>query len=141
MLILTIKARKDFVDIQKNKDNACYTPKLILLTKKTPKKYIEVTAKRRAGEFVRLGLTVTKKLEKTAIGRNRIKRQLREAFKKLNPNLLKNHIDYQIIARKRIIDTEFKCIIKDLEDCLNNKVKEGFPLKRTKKKKSLKAKS
>jgi len=138
MLILPIKSRQDFVDIQKNRDSACHTPKLILLVKATPEKYTEVTAKKRAGDFVRLGLTVTKKLEKTAVGRNRIKRRLREAFKKLSPDLLKVHTDYQIIARRRISDAEFKYIIKDLEECLTCKARDGFPARRNKKSKTIK---
>jgi len=122
MLILPIRTRQDFVNIQKNKDSIFYTPRLILLIKTTPEKYTLVTEKRRAKEFVRLGLTVTKKLDKTAIGRNRVKRRLREAFRKVNPNLLHNHTDYQIIARKAIINARFESIVKDLEGCLSGKV-------------------
>jgi ribonuclease P protein component len=136
MLILSIKSRQDFVNIQKKRDCVCHTLRLILLTKKTPEKYTQVSEKKRAKEFIRFGLTVTKKLEKTAVGRNRIKRRIREAFRKIPEELLQNHTDYQIIARKRIIDCNFQDIVKDIKDCLEKKTRSGFPERRVKKKNS-----
>jgi ribonuclease P protein component len=133
MLILSIRTRQDFIDIQNNKDEICHRPTMILLIKATPKKYTQVTFKRRAGEFVRLGLTVTKKIDKRAVKRNKIKRRLREAFRKINPDLLHNHTDYQIIAKKCIVDSKLKYIVKDLEICLAKKGKSEFSVKKAKK--------
>lgn len=48
----------------------------------------------------RLGLTIAKKKEKTAVGRNRIKRNIRESFR-LNQQNLPN-IDIVVLARDNI---------------------------------------
>lgn len=48
----------------------------------------------------RLGLTIAKKKEKTAVGRNRIKRNIRETFR-LNQQNLPN-IDIVVLARDNI---------------------------------------
>ncbi|GAB6195301.1 ribonuclease P protein component [Lysobacter xanthus] len=46
---------------------------------------------------VRLGLAVSRKVDKTAVGRNRIKRQLREAFRHVRGQLPPG--DYVLVAR------------------------------------------
>ena len=45
----------------------------------------------------RLGLAVSRKVDKRAVGRNRIKRQLRENFRRLRPQLKAG--DYVVVAR------------------------------------------
>lgn len=127
MLILPIKSRRDFVDIQKNSEKIFHTPRLILLQKTTSEKYTKTNEKQRAEKFVRLGITVTKKIDKRAVARNKIRRRLTEAFSKIDPEILENHVDYRVIARKRIIDCDFEDIVNDIKNCLLEKAKVGFP--------------
>lgn len=49
------------------------------------------------GEVVRMGLAVSRKVDKRAVGRNRIKRTLREAFRHLRGQLPGG--DYVLVAR------------------------------------------
>lgn len=49
------------------------------------------------GQPARLGLAVSRKVDKRAVGRNRIKRQLREQFRQLRSQLPPG--DYVIVAR------------------------------------------
>ncbi len=49
------------------------------------------------GELVRLGLAVSRKVDKRAVGRNRIKRALREQFRALRAELKPG--DYVLVAR------------------------------------------
>jgi len=49
------------------------------------------------GEPPRLGLAVSRKVDRSAVGRNRIKRQLREQFRRLRPDLRPG--GYVVVAR------------------------------------------
>ncbi|MBU2883301.1 ribonuclease P protein component [Psychrosphaera sp. B3R10] len=60
----------------------------------------------------RLGLTIAKKKEKTAVGRNRIKRNIRESFR-LNQDNLPN-IDIVVLARDNIGDADNAYLQKQL---------------------------
>jgi len=64
-------------------------------------------------EHPRLGLTIAKKKEKTAVGRNRIKRVIRESFR-LNQHNMPN-IDIVVIARDKIGEAENKQLHKQLK--------------------------
>lgn len=123
MKILTVKRRADFIDIQNNYDKKITTKDLVLLCKKTAEKYTKVTEKRRLTEFIRIGLTVTKKIDKRAVIRNRIKRLLRE----INRNLMKNyenlyvkHYDYEFIAKKTIVDCNYNDLLEEIKYLLEN---------------------
>jgi len=83
MHLLTIRSRQDFLRTQKNAAKTVHTKNIIILKKKSPEKYLEVTNEKRAEEFIRLGLVVSKKIDKKAVTRNKVKRRFREAFKKL----------------------------------------------------------
>ena len=63
-------------------------------------------------ETPRLGLTIAKKKQKTAVGRNRIKRIIRESFR-LNQHNLPN-IDIVVIARNQIGEADNKHLHKQL---------------------------
>src|SRR3546814_18314874 len=56
----------------------------------------------------RLGLAVSRKVDPHAVGRNRIKRVLRDAFRLLRPQLVDG--DYVVVARKAAADSENKIL-------------------------------
>jgi len=60
----------------------------------------------------RLGLAVSRKVDPHAVGRNRIKRVLRDMFRQLRPQLRDG--DYVVVARKTASETE------------NRALREGF---------------
>lgn len=66
----------------------------------------------------RVGITVTKKLEKTAVGRNRMKRRLRAASADILPNFAKAGMDYVLIARSETATRPYGDLQKDLRWCL-----------------------
>ncbi len=66
----------------------------------------------------RFGVTVTKKLEKTAVGRNRMKRRLRALAVDILPNGSKDNMDYVLIARDGAANRIYADLQKDLKWCL-----------------------
>jgi ribonuclease P protein component len=67
---------------------------------------------------IRVGITVTKKLEKTAVGRNRMKRRLRAASASVLPDAGKAGMDYVLIARAETATRLYTDLQKDLRWCL-----------------------
>lgn len=63
--------------------------------------------------FARLGLIVSKKCEKRAVGRNRLKRLVRESFRN-NQELIAG-LDIIVIARKGVTKEDNNKIFLDLE--------------------------
>lgn len=118
MHILQIKKTKEFQNIGSNCEKF-FSKNLILLTKKVPEKYLPNKSEgKMADDFCRFGVTVSKKVSKLAYLRNKAKRRLRHAFKNLAPKLAQNHFDYVIIAKKNILEGDFKTISSDLKFCL-----------------------
>ena len=68
----------------------------------------------------RLGITVTKKVDKRAVKRNKIKRRVRELFR-LNQHLLIENFDIIIIARKNAAEIEFKDTAREILGALTFK--------------------
>lgn len=68
-------------------------------------------------EFVRVGLTVTKKLG-TAVTRNRIKRRLRAAVRDVFPLLAEPGHDYVLIARRKAFHAPFPVLLDELRAAL-----------------------
>lgn len=66
----------------------------------------------------RIGITVTKKLEKTAVGRNRIKRRLRAACAEAFPGYAKDGLDFVLIGRQETATSPYADLIKDLRWCI-----------------------
>src|SRR3546814_10949631 len=64
----------------------------------------------------RLGLAVSRKVDPHAVGRNRIKRVLRDAFRRLRPQLADG--DYVVVARKAAADSENKVLREDFMSLL-----------------------
>ena len=69
-------------------------------------------------EKARIGITVTKKLEKTAVGRNRMKRRLRAIASDVLPGNAKAGMDYVLIARSEAASREYADLKRDLKWCL-----------------------
>lgn len=69
-------------------------------------------------EKARIGVTVTKKLEKTAVGRNRMKRRLRALAADIIPVHARSGMDYVLIARNEASSRDYADMKKDLKWCL-----------------------
>lgn len=69
-------------------------------------------------EQTRFGLTVTKKVSKSAVVRNRIRRRLRAAAYDILPNLAKPGHDYVLIGRIETETRSYEDITGDLRWCL-----------------------
>lgn len=67
----------------------------------------------------RLGITVTKKLEKSAVRRNRMKRRLRAAARDVLPRYAKSGLDYILIARSETSTRPYTDLTRDLKWCLD----------------------
>jgi ribonuclease P protein component len=70
------------------------------------------------GESVKFGLTVTKKLSKSAVVRNRIRRRLRAAAYDILPRKAKAGVDYVLIARPESETIPYEKLCSDLGWCL-----------------------
>ena len=103
--ITTITHRSDFLSA--NHAGKFVTGSLILQCRKRPPEH-------KSGAIgPRVGYTVTKKMGNAVI-RNRIKRRLREAFRKV-ATLTKDGHDYVIISRNKALDCEFAVLVRDME--------------------------
>jgi ribonuclease P protein component len=67
---------------------------------------------------IRYGVTATKKLEKTAVGRNRMKRRMRAAAMAILPQYGKTGFDYVFIARDQALTFPMDKIEKEIIWCL-----------------------
>ena len=67
----------------------------------------------------RFGVTATKKLEKTSVGRNRMKRRLRSVASDVLPVSSKTGMDYVLIARDQTATRPYADMVRDLRWCLD----------------------
>lgn len=67
---------------------------------------------------LRVGFTVTKKTEPSAVKRNRIKRRLREAARAVLPVHARTSCDYVLIGKKSSATRPFAALCEDLKWCL-----------------------
>lgn len=67
---------------------------------------------------VRFGLTVTKKLNKSAVIRNRMRRRLRAAAYDVLPAVSKPGVDYVFIARNNTENVTYDKLCSDMAWCL-----------------------
>lgn len=67
----------------------------------------------------RVGYTVTKKVDKRAVVRNRIKRRLRAAAADVLPRRAKTGMDYILIGRHATEKRDFKQLCRDIKWCLD----------------------
>lgn len=97
--------RSDFLSVNQN-------------AKKWVAKGMIVLAAPNALERRRVGFTVTKKLEKTSVGRNRMKRRLRAVAANIMPHGAQAGMDYVLIGRSETATRPFKELERDLRWCL-----------------------
>ena len=115
--ILKITKTAEYKAISKNSEKF-HAQTLLLLRKKTPEEYLfDKDSGKNAVEFCRIGYTASKKVG-SAVIRNRAKRRLKEAARKIMPEMAQNGHDYVIIAKSAIKDADFEKILSDLRFCV-----------------------
>lgn len=100
-----LQKRSDFLHVNKN------------ARKWVSKSMIVLAAPNETGAK-RFGITVTKKLEKTAVGRNRMKRRLRATAADVLPFSAASAMDYVLVAREGAMLHDYAALKKDLRWCL-----------------------
>ncbi|MEM6811379.1 MAG: ribonuclease P protein component [Pseudomonadota bacterium] len=100
-----LKKRPDFLRIQKN-------------GQKWISKGLIVEVSEAGEDKPRFGITVSKKVSKSAVTRNRIKRRLRSVAYEVFPNFHSSHIDIVLIGRKETETRGYQDLKNDLIWCL-----------------------
>ena len=103
--MIRIKKRSDFVAVQ-SKGKKWVSQSFILQTLKND-----------SGEK-RVGFTVTKRTEKSAVKRNRIKRRLRAVAADILPDHAIEGHDYILVGRPQTATRPYEILCKDLKWCL-----------------------
>ncbi len=67
---------------------------------------------------IRVGITITKKIFKSAVKRNRVKRRLRALARDIIASQAQSRYDYVLIGRHTTIDATYTTLQKDLSWCL-----------------------
>ncbi len=105
-----LKKRSDFLHI--GKENKKWISKILILQNRNNS---DIDDK---DKNIRFGITVSKKVHKSAVKRNRIRRQIRAAAYDVFSNLSKENNDFVIIARNNILKSKYKDIVRDIKWCL-----------------------
>ena len=79
---------------------------------------------------VRIGFTVTRK-NGSATERNRIRRRLREAVRRIDTVAMRPHHDYVLVGRRGALTCDFDAMIEDLRSALQRLPRQAS--KRTRK--------
>lgn len=66
----------------------------------------------------RIGFTVSKRVDKSAVKRNRIKRRLRAVAADILPDIAPPGYDYVLVGRKETLNRPYQTLCKDLRWCL-----------------------
>jgi ribonuclease P protein component len=103
--VQTLKSRADFLKIGKQ-GKRCVSHGVIVQAMPNE-----------VGE-VRVGYTITKKTEKSAVKRNRIKRRLRAAAAEIMDAHAKTSCDYVLIGRPATSIRPYKTLCEDIKWCL-----------------------
>jgi len=119
-VILNIKNSQDFKKLSSSRIKFICKTLIVIADKTNEKLHFNPNEGLNAKIFCRVGYTVSKKVSKLAVKRNKTKRRLREVFRKIAHQYCQNNYDYVIIARPQIIECEFSAIKRDLEFCLKN---------------------
>ena len=100
-----IKKRSDFLKIQ-SKGKKWVSHGLIVQTMPNDE------------DIKRIGYTVSKKTDKSAVKRNRIKRRLRAVAAEVLPLHAKGSQDYILVGRSQTASRPYEGLVKDLKWCL-----------------------
>lgn len=100
-----LKNRAEFLHVQNN-GKKWVSPGVILM------------AAPAGHEVVKFGLTVTKKLSKSAVVRNRIRRRLRAVAYDVLPSKARKGVDYVLIGRPESENLPYDKLCSDLSWCL-----------------------
>ena len=106
MKLVTIKNRRDFLSANTSGMKFVTHSFILQACKRNDTHPVEA-------DSIRFGFTVTKKMG-NALVRNRIKRRLREAVRKLPDVGLPGH-DYVLISRNTAMTREFSALVRDME--------------------------
>jgi len=77
--------------------------------------------------MTRLGITVSRKVAKQAVRRNRVKRWIREAFRRLDLERGSEPLDLAVIARPRAVNARYPSIQDQLRTFWDRVAPEGDP--------------
>lgn len=105
--LLPLKKRADFVRM--NKEAGRWTSGSMV-----------VQMRRGLEGALRLGITVTKRVDKRAVIRNRIRRCLRSAAADTLPSLGLSGVDIVLIGRKETLTAPYETLCKDLAWCIKH---------------------
>ena len=103
--LIQIKKRSDFLHIQ-SKGRKWVSHGLTIQTKPNE------------DNIKRIGYTVTKRTDKSAVKRNRIKRRLRAAAADILPAHAKNGHDYILVGRPQTLTRPYETLKNDIKWCL-----------------------
>lgn len=98
----TLRKRSEFIAAQKS-------------GKKIVTRTIVVEAAENKHDIIRVGYTVSKKVSKLAVTRNKIKRRLRAAAREILPELGVKGKDYVLVGRHNAFVNDFAVIVEDLK--------------------------
>ncbi|MGH1404159.1 MAG: ribonuclease P protein component [Alphaproteobacteria bacterium] len=101
-----LTARSDFITVQK-KGQKWVSHGLILQVRDHDD-----------SEVIRTGFTVSKKVDKSAVKRNRIKRRLRSVAADILSQYAKPGVDYVLVGRKMTATRPYRDVCNDLKWCL-----------------------
>jgi ribonuclease P protein component len=103
--LIQIKKRSDFLKIQ-SKGKKWVSHGLIVQTMPNDE------------DIKRIGFTVSKRTDKSAVKRNRIKRRLRAVAAEVLPLSAKGSQDYILVGRPQTASRPYDVLVKDLKWCL-----------------------
>jgi ribonuclease P protein component len=112
--LIRIKKRKDFVRLQESAELRTFGRNFLILTKPTDDYYIN---KNLRVDICRNGVVVTKKISKKAVIRNKMKRIIKELIR-LNGDFFVQNLDYEIIAKKTLLQNKFDVLTSEFRKLL-----------------------